>query len=122
MQSAKYRLMKYRNYQSLLFARARTTFTHGLTGTFASVKALLVGAVAWSVPTFTITAPLVIVWRKSGIATTIAYIRYAAPLVVDVPAYRENEVRIYSLDMNMKAKSTLENSLEVLGPVRFDRD
>jgi hypothetical protein len=63
-----------------------------------------VGVVAWSVPTFTITAPLVIVWRKSSIATTIAYIRYAAPLVVDVPAYRENEVRIYPLETNRNCK------------------
>jgi hypothetical protein len=60
------------------------TFPPGLIGTFASVEALLVGAVASTVPTFTITAPLVKIWRKQGEAAAIAYIGYAGPSVAMV--------------------------------------
>jgi hypothetical protein len=57
------------------------TFPPGLIGTFASVEALLVGAVAWLDTTFTTTAPLVKIWRKQGEAAAIAYIGYAGPSV-----------------------------------------
>lgn len=59
---------------------------HSWVGTLASLDAVVSVLVARATPARTIAAPLECIWRKYGVATTIAHIRYVDPHLVDAPS------------------------------------